>query len=95
MQHIICSVRDAKSDAFGRPFFTASVGLAIRSFDDEVNRPAEDNIMFHHSEDFALFELGTFDDFDGSFVTHGTPKLLIQADQVKKGQLHKAGITAV
>lgn len=95
MQYIICSVRDSKSDAFGRPFFTASVGLAIRSFDDEVNRAAEENIMFHHPEDFTLYELGQFDDFDGSFITMKTPKLLIGADQVKKGQLHKSGITAV
>lgn len=80
MKLVIASVRDVKSEAYGRPFFVNSVGVAIRSFDDEVNRAAEDNIMYHHPADFALFQIGTFDDSDGS-IEPMIPKLLLQGMQ--------------
>lgn len=84
MKQVIVSVRDSKSDAFGRPFFVASAGVAIRSFDDEVNRKDPENMMFNHPGDFALYEIGSYDDSVGLIECHAQPKLLIQADQVKK-----------
>lgn len=84
MKQVIVAVRDSKADAFGRPFFVGSAGIAIRSFDDEVNRADSDNQMHNHPGDFALYELGTYDDADALIVCHAQPKLLIQADQVKK-----------
>lgn len=86
MKYIIASVRDAKSEAFGRPYFVQTLGLAIRAFDDEVNRKAEDNILHSHPEDFSLFALGKFDDGDGSFELE-TPKLLVNANEVIKKKL--------
>ena len=68
MKMVICSIRDSAADAYGRPFFLPSVGVAIRSFTDEVNRPSEDNQIYQHPEDFDLFELGEFDDTTGRFV---------------------------
>jgi hypothetical protein len=83
MINIICSVKDRAADAFGRPLFVPSVGLAIRSFSDEVNRVADDNQMHHHSDDFDLFELGTFDDNTGIIECHPQPKLLSLGKSVK------------
>jgi len=83
MINIICSVKDRAADAFGRPLFVPSVGLAIRSFSDEVNRQADDNQMFHHSDDFDLFELGTFDDNTGIIECYSQPKLLTLGKSVK------------
>ena len=68
MKMVICSIRDSAADAYGRPFFLPSVGVAIRSFTDEVDRPSEDNQIYQHPEDFDLFELGEFDDTTGRFV---------------------------
>lgn len=82
MELIICAVRDAKSEAFGRPFFSQSMGIAIRSFSDEVNREHEDNTLNKHSEDFSLYALGKFDDSLGTFETE-TPRLMIQGNEVK------------
>lgn len=84
MIQIVVAVRDAKADCFGRPFFVPTVGLGVRSFQDEVNRAAEDNPFYRHPEDFALYELGTYDDEIAQLSSHDVPKLLIQADQVKK-----------
>jgi hypothetical protein len=83
MINVICSVKDRAADAFGRPLFVPSVGLAIRSFSDEVNRQADDNQMYHHSDDFDLFELGTFDDCTGIIECHPQPKLLTLGKSVK------------
>lgn len=82
MKMVICSVRDAKADAFGRPLFVQSVGIAIRSFTDEVNRESADNDMYKHSSDFALYELGSFEDSTGEINALSIPKLLVQGDQV-------------
>lgn len=83
MINIICSVKDRAADAFGRPLFVPSVGLAIRSFSDEVNRQADDNQMYHHSDDFDLFELGIFDDSTGIIECHPIPKQLALGKSVK------------
>jgi len=85
---VMCTVRDAKSDLYMRPWFVQSSGVAIRSFSDEVNRDAEDNQLNRHPEDFALYEIGLFDDSDGKIYPYDIPKLLIQADQVKVAKLH-------
>ena len=83
MKMVICSIRDSAADAYGRPFFLPSVGVAIRSFTDEVNRPSEDNQIYQHPEDFDLFELGEFDDTTGRFVLLDTPKQLALGRMVK------------
>lgn len=67
MQYSVMSVRDVKASAYGRPIFTASVAAACRSFTDEVNRNHEENTMYYHPEDFALFHLGSYDDETGRF----------------------------
>lgn len=83
MIQFIFSVKDRAADAFGRPLFVQSVGLAIRSFTDEVNRQAEDNQMYNHSDDFDLYELGTYDDNTGIIVCHDQPKQVAIGKQVK------------
>lgn len=86
MELKICAVRDVKSEAYGAPIVTQSVGVAIRSFDDEVNRKDERNDMYNHSEDFTLYLLGTFDNVTGEIKSH-PPKVLIAADQVRKSEM--------
>lgn len=80
----MCCVRDAKSESFGTPFAVTSLGVAIRSFDDEVNRSGDENTMNKHSGDFALYHIGTFDNNDGSVVQLSPIKLLVQGNEVKK-----------
>lgn len=83
MIQIICAVKDRAADAFGRPLFVPSVGLAIRSFSDEVNRSDSENQMFNHSDDFDLYEIGSFDDNTGIIECHAQPKLLSLGKSVK------------
>ena len=79
----ICSVKDRAADAFGRPMFVPSIGVAIRSFSDELNRSDADNQLYNHSDDFDLYEFGVFDDNTGLFDLYDQPKLLSLGKQVK------------
>ena len=79
----ICSVKDRAADAFGRPMFVPSTGVAIRSFSDELNRADADNQLYNHPDDFDLYEFGVFDDNTGLFDLYDQPKLLSLGKQVK------------
>ena len=79
----ICSVKDRAADAFGRPMFVPSTGVAIRSVSDELNRADADNQLYNHPDDFDLYEFGVFDDNTGLFDLYDQPKLLSLGKQVK------------
>lgn len=79
----ICCVKDRAAEAYGRPMFVPSTGVAIRSFSDEINRSDSDNQLFNHPDDFDLYEFGVFDDNTGLFELHSQPKLLTLGKQVK------------
>ncbi len=79
----ICSVKDRAADAFARPMFVPSTGVAIRSFSDELNRSDADNQLYNHPDDFDLYEFGVFDDNTGLFDLYDQPKLLSLGKQVK------------
>ena len=71
MKLIVCSVKDRAADAFGRPMFVPSQGVAIRSFSDELNRNDPENQLYNHPDDFDLYDFGTFDDnLDNSIYTN-------------------------
>jgi hypothetical protein len=84
MKMQIISVKDRVADAYGRPFYTQSIGTAIRSFSDEINRDAADNQMFAHPDDYDLYHLGEFDDATAEFSLLTTPHQLILGKQAKK-----------
>lgn len=83
MIYIVVSVFDTASSAYMRPFYAHAVGQATRTFQDEVNRPGEDNPMYRHPEDFLLFSLGAFDDQTGILSALSTPQLLARAMDLK------------
>lgn len=78
----VCSVRDRAALVYGRPFFTPSVGSAIRSFSDHLNG-SEDSEMIRHPEDFDLFHLAEFDDESGFFTCLTMPKQIAIGKDVK------------
>jgi hypothetical protein len=83
MKLVLCSVKDRAADAYARPMFVPSVGVAIRSFSDEINRSDAENQLYNHPDDFDLYEFGEFDDNTGQFNLHESPKLLSLGKQVK------------
>lgn len=82
MNFIVLSVRDRAVEAFGRPIFVPAVGAGIRSFQDEINRVAEDNLMNRHPDDYDLYELGRFDDSSGRFHLLEEPRQIAIGKQL-------------
>lgn len=76
------SVRDEALQAFNRPFFVNSLGFAMRSFEDEVNRQGEDNAMRKHAKDFSLWHVGNFDEETARLVSLDVPIRLCNAESV-------------
>lgn len=69
MKQAVVAVFDRAAQLFGRPFFVAAKGQAIRSFTDEINRKDGERSEFSkHPQDFDLFLLSTYDDEQGSFT---------------------------
>lgn len=82
MKLVICAVKDRAAQAFGRPMFIPSVGVAIRSFSDEVNRVSEDNSLNKHPSDYDLYHFGDFDDNSGEFNLFEVPVMISIGRQV-------------
>jgi len=80
--HIVV-VRDRAADVYAQPMFVTSIGSAIRSFGDEINRADQSNMLNAHPEDFDLFQLGTYDDSSGSFDVYSPRQIAIGKDLVR------------
>lgn len=83
MKQIICTVYDRAAETYARPMFVPSIGVAIRSFTDEVNRNDPNNQLFNHADDFDLYELGEYDDQTSRIIMLDLPKVLILGKQAK------------
>lgn len=83
MKLYVCAVRDSALQAFARPIFVPSVGVAMRSFMDEVNRAEKENALHAHPEDFELHLLALYDEELGKFE-ETERRCLVRAKEVKK-----------
>lgn len=85
-RQVVLAVKDVALGAFLPPIVCPAVGLAVRSFADDVN--SGQSPASKHPGDFELFQLGEFDDIQGVFIQDGDhPKLVCRArDLVNKGE---------
>jgi len=79
---VVCAVRDSASGLFGQPFFVPSTAVAVRGFSDAIAKSEDNSDLVKHPEDFALFELGSFDDETGKFVNVSDPRQLVRGKDV-------------
>ena len=73
------SVFDTKANMFGVPFFAVSVGVASRLFADLVadNR----STIYRYPADFALYEIGDFNETSGLFTSLDRPNHVCNASE--------------
>jgi len=83
MKHNIIAIRDRKANAFNRPMALPSIGQAIRSFQDEINREDNNNDLWKHPGDFDLYLLGTWDDETGQFENSEVPNQIAIGEELK------------
>lgn len=79
MIHKVYSVRDAKVEAFLQPFFSPTMGAAIRSLSEAVNDPKHE--FSRHAADYSLYALGEFDDSTG-YLTPIDPVLVVPCKEL-------------
>ena len=86
MIQYVYSIYDSKAEAYLRPFFVPTKGLALRSVGDEVNNPSSN--LHKYAQDYTLFEIGEYDDSTGIITMHKTHinlgmlhELIIKSDQ--------------
>ena len=80
MKYAVCAVKDRAVDAYNRPIYVPTVGVAIRSFTDEVNR--KDSELSNHPEDYDLYELGVWDDQTATYTPLETPRVITRAQDI-------------
>lgn len=64
---IVVAVRDSAMQAFANPIVVPTIGVAIRSFSDEVNRKDPQNQLHVHPEDFELWHIANWLPEEGYF----------------------------
>lgn len=84
MQKYLYSVLDRKAHVFAAPFTSTNDQTATRLFVRACNDPANDLGMF--PIDYALFQVGMFDDEDGIIKPTEIPRLLIDGRSVIDGK---------
>lgn len=88
MKLFIITVRDRAADVYGQPSYHTSVGAAIRSFADEINRPDPNNMLNKHPGNFDLYQLGVYDDNSGEFECGKPKQIAVGKDLVIRKDLH-------
>lgn len=80
--YVVCAIRDRAMDAFMQPVFVPAIGLAVRSFSDEVNRA--DSPMCNHPEDYDLYEIGAYHDEFGKLVPLENVRMIAVGKDLKR-----------
>lgn len=80
MKTKVYSIHDTVAGAYNTPFFMHNNGQAMRAFSDNVN--ASDSIINKHPEQFALFQIGDYDDQTGEITPLPTVKCLALGSDV-------------
>lgn len=80
MKYAVCAVKDRAVNAYNRPIYVPTVGVAIRSFNDECNK--KDSELHNHPEDYDLYEIGSWDDETAIYSSLETPRVITRAQDI-------------
>jgi len=81
---LVC-VRDVKLGEYNNPMCVPSLGVAQRSFQDEVNRADKANTVYNYPNDFSLYHVGDFDTERGVLDPFDVPVHVCDAVDLKIG----------
>lgn len=83
MKYQVVTIFDRAAEIFNAPAFFTAVGVAVRTFSDQVNDP--NNPTNKHPEDFSMYHLGEYDDQTAEFTTFEKPiKLATAKDYIQE-----------
>lgn len=81
-KYMLYCVYDSKVKYYQNPIFMRNRGEALRSWEQVSND--EKSAISQHPEEFALMEVGEFDDQDGTIKMHSVPESLGLAVHFKR-----------
>jgi len=85
MKTIMVAVRDQKSVQFTQPVTAPTRGIALRSWGDQLNDPANAQMdQAKHPEDFTLWYLGEYDSDTGQVTGHPPEQMAVASDLIRK-----------
>jgi len=76
-------VFDSKALTYGMPFFTQNRGAAQRGISLQLRSDSK-SMLAQYPEDFALYDMGTYDDDTGVFNTHA-PVFVVGVSELIEG----------
>ena len=79
----VFGIFDSKACSYGQPFFAQNRGAAQRAIGMQLRHDTK-SIFCQYPADFALYDLGYFDDEDGLFVTK-SPVFVINVSDLMEG----------
>ena len=83
------SIYDNKAESWGQPFFATNKAVALRTFSDAVN--SEESAFYQHPSDYVLYEVGSWNQFNGTIEGHETNENLgMAADYIKHDEQLRA-----
>lgn len=83
-KRIVVAVRDRAMDQFMQPFMVPTVGAAVRSFADEINRHDNDAVMSKHPEDYDLYQIAVFEEDTGLYSENTPRQIAVGKDMVRR-----------
>lgn len=78
----VFGIYDSKAEAYLPPFMMKSKGEALRALGAHVNDPQHN--FCKYSEDFTLFELGSWDEVSGKYDLHPAPQSMCVLIELRK-----------
>lgn len=80
----IYTIHDRKAEVYAVPYFAQTDVHALRMFTAAVNNNDPNNMLYQHAEDFALVEIGSYNERTGQIDTHGIHRHIAAGHAVKK-----------
>lgn len=81
----VFACRDSKLGSFMAPLYVNHIGQAARLWEEIVNDPSSKSLPAKYPQDFALYEIGTFDEETGAHANlEGGNRLVATGADVKR-----------
>lgn len=81
----VFAVKDKQVDAFLQPFFSPTLGSALRSLMEVVNDPQ--HTFSKHAADYVLYDIGEYDDSNGVLTPTNIPDPVVNLSDLTKTQI--------
>lgn len=85
MKSKIFSIYDGKAKIFNTPFFMATLGMAVRAFQDIAQD--QNTMICRHPEDFTLYEIGEYEDGTAKLTEKIPMQLIAVASEFKTAKI--------